>query len=325
MANTLGDRILKPALRIAGITMRPGITPNDDQFAELIPEINSMLASWNCDGQKVFSTKTQTFDLTSGQKIYTIGVGGDFNTARPLYIKAADVLYPTDPTVRYPLDIYDYDQWSRIIVQDIPGAPPSILFYNPTFDTSAGLGTIYLKPQPPADYSIELWMWMQLKTDFSSISDAMLFPPGYEDAIKWNLAIRCADFYPHQAKISPRAEKQAALSLQTLIALNVSSPKLRSDPALLKGTPSNGQFGIVVGGQESSGGAVRWIVTTTSPDSSRTEFVFAEEPVYVSYNGVNQFDGTGYNVIGVNTIELIDVDGNVITPQTGDDIRAEVE
>ena len=71
---------------------------------------------------------------------------------------------------------------------------------------------------------------------------------------------------------------------------------------------------------------MEWIPTTTPPDGSRTEFSFALPPIFVSYNGLNCFEGEnpGYETVGVNTVRLLDYLGNVITPATGDSVRAEV-
>src|SRR5437879_6584339 len=116
MAITLAD-VLNPALRMAGITKRPGVTPNTDQYAELIPAANRMLASWSCDGHKVFTTSIDQYPLIASQKIYSIGPGGDFNSARPIYIREANFIFPTNPSLRRPIRILDDDQWSKIAVQ----------------------------------------------------------------------------------------------------------------------------------------------------------------------------------------------------------------
>ena len=57
----------------------------------------------------------------------------------------------------------------------------------------------------------------------------MILPDGYEDAIKWNLAIRAAALYPWEAKLDPIAHKLAAQALNRLKVLNTSCPTLRSE------------------------------------------------------------------------------------------------
>lgn len=225
--------ILQPMLRIAGITTLPGTTPNDDQFGELVPLVNDMLASYSLDGHKVYSASIDQYALTAGQKVYTIGSGGDLDNglgaaARPLYIKEANILFPTSPVVRRPVYILDDDEWASIAVQDIPGAPPYQLYYDGGYN-SAGLGSIYLRFQPPTGYILELYTWQALQSTFAAPGDTAVFPPGYVEMIKWNGALRVAAMYPLESKISPIAADMARRALQAVRVLNTSMPKIGCD------------------------------------------------------------------------------------------------
>mgnify|MGYP001469285395 CR=1 FL=1 len=224
--------LLTPALRIAGITKRPGIMAGVDQFTELIPAMNRMLASWSVDGHKIFTTSIATYSLVASQKIHTIGPGADFDAPRPLYIKSANILFPTSPVVRRPISIVDDDQWRTIRVQDIPGAPPTTLYYDSGLDDN-GWASIYLKPQAPAGYSLELYTWQALKADFSDVNDAVILPPGYEDAIVYNFALKTASLYPHECKVDPIAHAEAQKTLQALMTLNSNCPVHRSEAAFV--------------------------------------------------------------------------------------------
>ena len=71
---------------------------------------------------------------------------------------------------------------------------------------------------------------------------------------------------------------------------------------------------------------MRWVSTITPPDGIRTSFAFPSLPKWISYNGVNYFPGTGYTVVvsgGHYNITLLDIDGNVIIPDVGDEIKEE--
>ncbi len=208
--------------------MRPNWTPSVDQYAELIPALNRMLGSWNIDGAKIYTQKIETFALTSGVKTYTIGPGGAFNTVRPNYYKFANILYPTAPIVRQPMMIlYNAEQWASIRVEDIPGAPAWFLYP----DMANPLTTLYLYPQPPANYQLELYTWQAL-SKYTAVSDTVIVPDGYEEAIVWNLGVKAAAMYPHQAKLSPDAKEEARKSLRALKILNARTPPLRTEPAL---------------------------------------------------------------------------------------------
>lgn len=227
MPTPLSD-LLTAALRVAGIIMRPNWVLSTDMAAELIPALNRMLGSWNIDGSKIFTSGIQTFPLTSGVKTYTIGPGGDFDTARPNYYSVANILYPTGPVVRQPVRILrNDDEWASIRVQDIPGAPAWVLYPDMAFP----LTTLYLYPQPPAGYTLELYTWQALST-YAAITDSVVVPDGYEEAIVWNLGVRAAAMYPHDSKLSPDARDQARRSLRAVQQLNAKTPALCTDQAL---------------------------------------------------------------------------------------------
>jgi hypothetical protein len=228
-------QIIDPMLRIAGITTLPGITPNVDQRGELIPMLSRMLGSWNLDGHKIYTTKIETFTLNTDQKIYTIGPGGDFDTDRPLFIKTANCLYPTSPVVRRPVAILDDNEWAAIGIQDITGAPVWQLYYDGGMDDD-GLGNIYLRFQPPDGYSLELYTWQAIATDFTGVTDVVVLPPGYWEALVLNGARRVVGLNPLDSKLdgAQRTElKQLAdQALQAVMTLNMSCPKIGTEAGL---------------------------------------------------------------------------------------------
>ena len=218
--------LLQPMLRIAGITVLPGTVPGVDQYGELIPLVNRLLASWNCDGHKIFTASiSDPFPLTAGQKSYSIGPGAQFDTERPLYIKGANILFPTDPVLRRRVRILDDEQWGSIAIQDIVGAPPYEMYYDGGMDGN-GWAQIYLRFQPTDGYSLELYTWQSLASVFTSSDDIAVFPPGYERALVLNGALEVAEMYPLEAKIASSVAGRAALALQAVMTLNMNCPKI---------------------------------------------------------------------------------------------------
>jgi hypothetical protein len=189
-----------------------------------------MMASYSLDGHRIYTANINDFPLVSGQKSYTIGPGADFDTPRPIFISAADIIFPTDPTVRYPIRIVlDEQQWMNITVQDISGAPPNVLYYDGGYDIN-GWAKIYLWYQPPDGYTLELATWNQLPS-FSSIDDIVTLPPGYEDMMVWNFALRVEGMYPLESKLLPQARQTARETLQAVITMNAKNPALSSEAA----------------------------------------------------------------------------------------------
>lgn len=299
------SELIRPALRIAGVTQRPGITPSTDQYDELVAATNRLLGSWNVNGHTIFTTKIQEFALVAARKEYTIGPGGAFNTDRPMYIKDANILYPTSPLVRYPLELYDSHQWARITIQDLATAPPCVLYYDRDF--AAGLGKIYLWPQPPTGYRLELFSWSSLP-QFSSTSDEVTLPPGYEEAIVENLALSAARLF--RMPISSDMRAAAARSLQALITYNSIMPKLTTDPMLV----ARGSFGPgVVGGVSSSSGgadlvtfAITGTINGTNGSDGNDTFTLDQIPdvLLLFKNGVLQEEDASYT-LSDNTIVFL--------------------
>ncbi len=302
---TVLSELMRPALRMAGITMRPGIIPSTDQFSELIPEVNRMLQSWNCDGQKIFATKIEQFELNDAQKIYTIGPGGDLDTQRPQFIRDANLIFPTNPQLRTPLKLLDEHEWSLIRMQDIGNSLPWALFYNPTYGSS-GRGTIYLAFQPPEGYKLELYTWSLLGNDFASITDVVILPDGYNDAIVTNLAIRAASLYPTMATVGPDLRKLAANALDRLQTLNTVCPTLRSEAEYL-GIGGNWQWSGMFATGGSSGGEGDMVdltltgsITGTNGSDGNAVFTIDQIPTFleVFMNGLKQIPNISYTRSG---------------------------
>lgn len=308
LTTTLAD-LLKPALRMAGITQRPGITPSPDQYNELIPAVNRMLQAKNCNGHSVFATSIDQYELNSGQKIYTIGPGGDFPTARPQFIKDANLVFPTTPQLRTPLKILDEHEWSLISMQDIGSSLPWAIFYNPTYG-SDGRGTIYLAFQPPDGYLLELYTWTLLGASFTSITDLVILPDGYEDFIVTNMAVKACSLEPtlsilgQPAKMRELREEQRRAN-DAITILNTRCPTLRSEAEFL-GRGASWQWSGMFAAAGTSGGDVNLqsfvisgTINGTTGSDGNAVFTLSETPSFLQlFNGVIQVPNVSYTRSG---------------------------
>jgi len=219
----VGPGILYPALRKAQVTIGPQRTPSPAQFQDAIDELNRLIGSLNCDRLNIYSISSYQFPLT-GQKSYTIGQSPDpfqtvdFAAPRPQKIERANIVSNQTPAVRYPLAIATDLQWARIRVQDQPNSIPTVL-YN---DRGYPLSTLYLWGQPIAGYLLELFTWL-LVPGFQAITDVVLLPPGYEDALTLNLAVRLAPHFQRDA-VPPDVREDARKSLMRLESINAPRP-----------------------------------------------------------------------------------------------------
>ena len=251
----VGQGILYPALRKAGITLGPQRTPSPAQFQDAIDELNRLTGSLNCDRLFIYSIARDEYPLDPPKMTYTIGIptdspanvplnaslfnaapsggGGDvvdFLAPRPQLIERANIVDVTG-TIRYPLALFTSLQWSRISYQTIPNTIPTALYNDRAYPVS----TLYLWGQPQSGQTLELFTWTQVPT-FQNLTDQVLLPIQYEDALVLNLAVRLA---PHfQRIVSDDVRMQARESLMRLESINAPQP-VADTSALCSGYGNN--------------------------------------------------------------------------------------
>jgi hypothetical protein len=219
----LGRGLLYPALRKAGITLGPQRTPSPAQYQDALEELNRLMGSLSCDRLFIYSQDRIVAPL-SGSKTYTIGASPnpdvipDIDAPRPEGIEAANIISSvTEPSIRYPLAIATDLQWAEIRMQEMPDSIPEVLYD----DRAYPLSTLYLWGQPMAGALLELYCW-HLIPQFGSPDDVVLLPPGYEDALVLNLAVRLA---PHfQRGTDPNLREDARIALMRLMSINAPQP-----------------------------------------------------------------------------------------------------
>jgi hypothetical protein len=158
-----------------------------DEAADGLTALNNMLASWSNDSLLVYSRTWESFTLVSNTASYTIGVGGDFNTTRPIAIVEAHVKISS---IDYPLEIIPDEVYNHFIqLKTIQTSPAQYL----TYDNANPLGTIRLYPVPASNDT--LFLLTEKPATALALTDTLSFPPGWERAIVYNLAIEMAPEY----------------------------------------------------------------------------------------------------------------------------------
>jgi hypothetical protein len=211
------SKLIYAALRKAAITLGPQRTPSSAQFQDAIEELNRMIGSWNCDRLNIYSISRNQFPLT-GAGSYTIGqVPGmlaDFDAPRPQAIERANVI---NGSIRYSVGLVTPAQWAEITVQALPNTIPYVL-YN---DRAYPLSTLFLYGQPVGGMELELYTWFAIQT-FQKLEDVVMLPPGYEDALVLNLAVRLAPHFQRQVNVDVRNDAQK--SLMRIESINAPRP-----------------------------------------------------------------------------------------------------
>lgn len=182
MTTALG--IIKSAMRKAGVLTKTE-NPSADEAIDGLEMLNDLLASMSNDSMVIYARVLEQFTVSSGTAGYTIGTGGDFNTARPIKIISA---YVRSGGIDYGLSEISDEQYASISYKTIGSIPQFINYTN-----GYPLGTVKLYPVPASDYQLFILSEKQL-SEFS-INEDVLLPPGWKRMLIYNLAMELCPEY----------------------------------------------------------------------------------------------------------------------------------
>lgn len=184
--------LIRSALVMTG-ALAQGESPSNADAQDAFVRLNRMVSGWANQRLTIFVTERHVYSLVAGQQTYTIGPGGNFNQARPIWLSYAGlILTSQNPDVEIPLAVLTIKDWWLQSVKDLTSTLPTTVYYNtvyPSSGLSAGLGELIFWPEPTQVNDVALYTPTQL-AEFASLSTNYVFPPGYEDALEYNLAKR---------------------------------------------------------------------------------------------------------------------------------------
>jgi hypothetical protein len=206
-----------------------------------------MIDSWNLSEGLIYRHGSQTFTMPVNKKTYTIGpTGADFITTRPLRIEAMNmVIGATGTPVYVPVRLLTWEEYSQFALRDLTTTFPTAAHYSPTMPN----GTLYVWGQPTQSNQVEFW-WFQQAPQFLTSSDTVIVPPGYAEAMVYNLAVRMGDQFGTTQLMSPNVFTDARKALAAIKGMNSPSPKIASADIGVR-TARRGDFNYFVGGPSS--------------------------------------------------------------------------
>ncbi len=184
---TTALQLVTSALRKLG-AVAAGEAPDADEQADALAALNQIVESWNLQGLALYRRENVAYSLVPSQQVYTIGSGANFNGARPITMNGAFV---TRGGIDYPLEPLTQAQWNEILQKSQESQLPEAVYYEPTFPD----GTLRFWPVPLEALTVTLAINMQLGA-VADINDDLAFPPGYERALVYALAVDLAPEYP---------------------------------------------------------------------------------------------------------------------------------
>jgi hypothetical protein len=184
-----------------------------------------MIDAWNAERNAIFTTRSDDFPFVLGKQAYTLGKGGDFNIPRPARIDSMSAILLNNPAnpVEVPMDMWTVEEWqNNVPVKVVSGTFPLGCYDDGGFP----LRTLNFWPIPAAvPNSARIYSWQALAAQ--TLLSQVTFPPGYAEALRYNLAVRLgAEF---AAPASQVVTQIAILGLSRIKTMNAPDLALRSD------------------------------------------------------------------------------------------------
>lgn len=235
--------LIKQSLRYLTV-IAAGETPTAEEANDALTALNQMLDRWSNEKMMVYHITNSLYDVVPGVGVYTLGPTGsgaawDCGARRPVMMQkwAAFVRQYITPNLSndYKLDYIPNDRYQNIFLKQMTSNFPS------TFAVEYGwpIMTIKLWPIPSLALKFSLSTFDQF-TRFN-LTDSFEFPPGYESAMAYNLAV---DISPEYGKDpSPVVLKRASETKAALQQTNSDMIIMETDSALV----NHGTFNIFAG------------------------------------------------------------------------------
>lgn len=188
-----------------------------------LSRLNSMMDSWSNERLMIFQLSQTSFALTASTVSYSIGPGATFNMTRPTQI-VNPCFVRDSQNYDSQLQIINMEAYGRLALKPSSGSYPSLLAYDHGFSATS-TATVYLYPGPTAGLTLFL-NTIQPLTNFSTFTQTLQLPPGYQDAIETNYAVRSAlGLIP----VSNDLKEMAKMTKAAIKSQNLTAPVSRLD------------------------------------------------------------------------------------------------
>ena len=226
------NELIGRTLRTIGV-LASGETATSNEAADAFTILNNMVDTWGTERLTIYTVARTAFNLTASTQDYTIGSGGTFNIVRPVWIVAASIIPDRGASsaqlVELPItNALTVKEWQQIGIKGTTSSYPTAFYYDKTW--AAGLGQISVWPVPDNSNAQLVLYTPTALTQFTDPTTAYTFPPGYEEALRYQLALRLAPEFG--VDLSPDVRLLASQTFANIKRANTSPDVLGIDPAL---------------------------------------------------------------------------------------------
>jgi len=202
-----------------------GETPTTDEQADALAVLNQLLESWSIQGLAVYRREFSPYVTAASQASYVIGAGKEWDGARPTAIAEA---YVTIDGYNYGLRVLTDSEYASEPNKTLESSVPESIYYDPAYPD----GRVYVVPVPDTALTITL-VHDEAFTALASVSTSLSFPPGYERALRYALAVELAPEFGK--KPSPIVINTAAEAIGLIKARNIQPAFASFDTTLTGG------------------------------------------------------------------------------------------
>lgn len=202
-----GRDLISASLRLIGATA-PGESLAASEATDGLAALNRMISSWSTEPLLIYSRVRDSLTLVVGTQSYTMGTGGTHSVSRPVQVHEAAVRNETvSPAVEIPVAILSLAEWQAIPAKATSGEYPTGIYLEGTFPYE----TVNVYPKPSVAHKLITWS-SKVISSISTLDTSVSLPPGYEEALIYNLALRLAPEYgrPVSAEVATVAMETKA-------------------------------------------------------------------------------------------------------------------
>lgn len=213
-----GRDIINDALLLLGVGAE-GEAVSKDTINYGLRAFNRMLSSWSAELGMIYEYSFDDVNWVAGQQSVTIGPSGaDITTARPLKITS---FQSRNESIDFTVLPITFNLYQTLEQKDITSDYPNVYAYNETFPN----GTLFIYPVPSSNLNVRISSEKELTS--ITLDGNIIFPPGYEQAFQYNLAVMIAPSFGTQA--SSDIKQEAFNSRQALEINNYDIEEMMPD------------------------------------------------------------------------------------------------
>lgn len=223
--------LIARSLRTIG-ALAAGESPEASEQSDAFSILNTMLDLWRAERLTIAKTLRWAFTLTANVQSYTIGDAATFDIdgPPPVYVDRASIIWDNTAATPHedPISVCTEQRWARILQKTLTSTQPQAMRYQ----RGSPFGTIEVWPVHTLS-TVDLVLY--LPTPLTSpplVTTDLLTPPGYEEAMIYNLAIRLAPEFGAKDMDLTLVKELARLSFAVIQRSNPNMDVLRYDPAV---------------------------------------------------------------------------------------------